>query len=152
LHYDEAREWLARNGQSVAATSSPESGLRDKIARAICEARPPEPPDDLPFHVDDECRALADRVLAVLSPRSHPVTDDERMIDRREAAELAAQAVAAVERPLREARAAIAARLRHEREAQPWEDDGWGTGYQEGLAFALDAIDDAINNNTEAAE
>jgi hypothetical protein len=73
--------------------------------------------------------------------------DDDRTIDRVEAARLAAEAVGGVERPLRMARAVIAARLRDEQSLPPSEDESWHLGYQEGLQFAIDAIDDGGTNS-----
>src|SRR5690349_6791032 len=39
----------------------------ERLAAALCASRPPEVPDGLPLHVDDECRALAHRVIAALA-------------------------------------------------------------------------------------
>jgi hypothetical protein len=52
-----------------------------------------------------------------------------------------------VERPLRAARAAIADRLRDERSLPPSEDGIWTEAYQEGLQYALDAIDAASSDS-----
>jgi hypothetical protein len=42
----------------------------ERLARAICATRPPPIPEDLPHHVDDECRAIASRAVAAYYQRS----------------------------------------------------------------------------------
>lgn len=39
----------------------------ERLAAALCASRPPEVPDGVPLHVDDECRVLGRRVIAALA-------------------------------------------------------------------------------------
>ena len=49
----------------------------DALAGAICANRPPEVAEGLPLHVDDECLALAGRVIAALHGSGFAIVDQE---------------------------------------------------------------------------
>jgi hypothetical protein len=58
---------------AIEAVARDEALDVERLARAICATRPPPIPEDLPHHVDDECRATASLVAAEYT---RPVIDD----------------------------------------------------------------------------
>lgn len=53
----------------------------ERLAAALCASRPPEVPDGVPLHVDDECRALGRRVIAALADSGVVLVDEDRLTE-----------------------------------------------------------------------